>query len=78
MPSSLRCPARPHLQLTERRAGNAAYRARDFRKALHHYERAQAVVEFVQVGKHSGKNRIRKAIGLYHRAAQLMPLVFRE
>jgi uncharacterized protein len=35
-------------------------------------------VEFIQVGKHSGKNRIRKAIGLYHRAAQLLPLVFRE
>lgn len=45
-------PPRPpgHPQLTERRSGNAAYRARDFQKALHHYERAQAVVEFVQVG----------------------------
>jgi predicted glycosyltransferase len=35
-------------------------------------------VEFVQVGKHSGKNRIRKAVGLFYRAAQLLPLVFRE
>ncbi|KAL4428099.1 hypothetical protein ABPG75_002188 [Micractinium tetrahymenae] len=34
--------------LTERRKGNAAYRARDFKTALHHYERAQAVVEYVQ------------------------------
>lgn len=38
------------MQLTERRQGNKAYRARDYKKALHHYERAQAVVEFVQVG----------------------------
>lgn len=35
-------------QLTERRQGNQAYKQRDFAKALHHYERAQAVVEFVQ------------------------------
>ena len=35
-------------------------------------------VEFIQVGKHSGKNRIRKAVGLFHRAAQLLPLVYRE
>jgi len=40
----------PGLQLTERRQGNEAYRAKDYTKALHHYERAQAVVEFVQVG----------------------------
>ena len=42
--------ARPALQLTERRKGNDAYRSRNYQKALHHYERAQAVVEFVQVG----------------------------
>lgn len=37
-------------QLMERRKGNEAYRKRDFQTALHHYERAQAVVDFVQVG----------------------------
>ncbi len=35
-------------------------------------------VEFIQVGKHSGKNRIRKAVGLFHRAAQLLPIVYKE
>ncbi|KAL4858750.1 Peptidyl-prolyl cis-trans isomerase FKBP4 [Chlorella vulgaris] len=34
--------------LTDRRKGNAAYRAKDYPKALEHYERAQATVEFVE------------------------------
>ena len=38
------------MQLTERRQGNEAYRGRKYQQALHHYERARAVVEFVQVG----------------------------
>jgi len=38
----------------------------------------QRGVEFIQVGKHSGKNRFRKAAGLFYRAAQLLPLVMRE
>ena len=50
-----RPPRRPALltrthcmQLAERRQGNAAYRARNFQQALHHYERALSIVEFVQ------------------------------
>lgn len=44
-------PTPSHLgaQLTERRKGNDAYRNGDYAKALHHYERAAAVVELVQV-----------------------------
>jgi predicted glycosyltransferase len=38
----------------------------------------QRGVEFRQVGRHSGKNRFRKAIGLFYRAMQLLPLAFRE
>lgn len=34
--------------MTERRQGNEAYRSRNYTKALHHYERAKAVVEFVE------------------------------
>ncbi|PRW44423.1 Peptidyl-prolyl cis-trans isomerase D [Chlorella sorokiniana] len=34
--------------LTERRKGNDAYRSGDYVKALHHYERAAAIVELVQ------------------------------
>jgi hypothetical protein len=44
-PSSCPLP----LQLTERRQGNEAYRGKKYQQALHHYERARAVVEFVQV-----------------------------
>lgn len=36
------------LQLAERRKGNDAYRARDYKTALHHYERAKSVVDLVQ------------------------------
>ena len=43
------CPPLLRVQLAERRKGNAAYRAKDFKGAQHHYERAKAVVEFVQV-----------------------------
>jgi predicted glycosyltransferase len=38
----------------------------------------QRGVEFQQVGRHSGKNRIRKAFGLFYRALQLLPLALRE
>jgi len=38
----------------------------------------QRGIEFQQVGKHSGKNRIRKVVGLFCRALQLLPLAFRE
>jgi predicted glycosyltransferase len=38
----------------------------------------QRGVMFQQVGRHSGKNRIRKALGLFYRALQLLPLAFRE
>lgn len=34
-------------QLSERRAGNQAYKAGDYCTALHHYERALAIVDFV-------------------------------
>eukprot|EP00887_Chlorella_sp_A99_P002559 scaffold6.g2559.t1 len=47
--------------LTERRQGNQAYRARDFAKALHHYERARAVVEFVQAREGVGLSRADQA-----------------
>lgn len=58
-PSSHPCPPLPPArpQLTERRQGNEAYRRRDFAKALHHYERAKAVVEFVQVGCGRGQGK---------------------
>lgn len=35
------------LQLSERYAGNKAYKQRDYTTAMHHYERALAVVNFV-------------------------------
>jgi hypothetical protein len=38
----------------------------------------QKGLAFQQVGRHSGKNRIRKALGLFYRAMQLLPLAFRE
>jgi hypothetical protein len=38
----------------------------------------QKGVSFHQVGRHSGKNRLRKAFGLFYRAMQLVPLAFRE
>jgi predicted glycosyltransferase len=38
----------------------------------------QRGVEFQQIGRHTGKNRIRKAIGLFYRALQLFPLALRE
>jgi predicted glycosyltransferase len=38
----------------------------------------QRGIAFQQVGRHSGKNRIRKAIGLFYRAMQLLPIAFRE
>ncbi|HEY2081256.1 MAG TPA: DUF354 domain-containing protein [Verrucomicrobiae bacterium] len=38
----------------------------------------QRGVVFQQVGRHSGKNRVRKALGLFYRAMQLLPLAFRE
>jgi len=38
----------------------------------------QRGLEFHQVGRHSGKNRIRKAVGLFYRALQLLPLALRE
>ncbi|HWD92927.1 MAG TPA: DUF354 domain-containing protein [Verrucomicrobiae bacterium] len=38
----------------------------------------QRGLAFQQVGRHSGKNRIRKALGLFYRALQLLPLAFRE
>src|SRR5262249_41569936 len=38
----------------------------------------QRGLAFRQVGRHSGKNRIRKITGLFLRALQLMPLAFRE
>ena len=38
----------------------------------------QRGIEFHQVGKHTGKNRIRKVVGLFCRAMQLLPLAFRE
>lgn len=39
------------LQLTERRKGNQFYRSGDYDNALKHYQRAQAVVEFVQASR---------------------------
>jgi hypothetical protein len=33
---------------------------------------------FVKIGKHSGKNKIRKAAGLFYRAAQMVPHILRE
>ena len=36
------------MQLTERRQGNENYRAGDLDGALHHYERALAIVEYVR------------------------------
>ena len=38
----------------------------------------QKGLAFQQVGRHSGKNRIRKGLGLFYRAMQLLPLAFRE
>jgi uncharacterized protein len=38
----------------------------------------QRGVSFRQVGRHSGKNRIRKAFGLFYRAMQLLPIAMRE
>ncbi|HWC61069.1 MAG TPA: DUF354 domain-containing protein [Verrucomicrobiae bacterium] len=38
----------------------------------------QRGIEFHQVGKHTGKNRIRKVVGLFCRAMQLLPLAIRE
>jgi predicted glycosyltransferase len=38
----------------------------------------QRGVEFHQVGRHSGKNRMRKAFGLFYRAMQLLPWALRE
>lgn len=38
----------------------------------------QKGIAIEQVGRHSGKNRIRKAAGLFYRALQLLPLVMRE
>lgn len=40
--------ALPQLQLTERRKGNEHYRARRFPEALHHYDRARSIVEYVK------------------------------
>ena len=38
----------------------------------------QRGLSFQQVGRHSGKNRFRKALGLFYRALQLLPIAFRE
>lgn len=38
----------------------------------------QKGIAFHQVGRHSGKNRLRKAVGLFYRALQLLPLALRE
>jgi predicted glycosyltransferase len=38
----------------------------------------QRGISFQQVGRHSGKNRLRKAAGLFYRALQLLPIAFRE
>jgi hypothetical protein len=35
-------------------------------------------ISFQQIGRHSGKNRIRKVAGLFYRALQLMPFALRE
>lgn len=36
------------MQLTERRKGNEKYKAKDLDAAMHHYERALAIVDYVQ------------------------------
>ena len=36
------------VQLTERRKGNEHYRGRRFPEALHHYDRARSIVEYVR------------------------------
>jgi hypothetical protein len=41
------CPLYTPLQLTERRAGNQAYKAGDLGTALHHYQRALAITDYV-------------------------------
>jgi uncharacterized protein len=38
----------------------------------------QRGITFHQIGRHSGKNRIRKALGLFYRALQLVPLAHHE
>lgn len=38
----------------------------------------QRGIAFHQIGRHSGKNRVRKAVGLFYRALQLLPVALRE
>lgn len=41
-------PFQHSLQLTERRQGNQAYKAGNYKGALYHYTRAQSIVEIIQ------------------------------
>ncbi len=45
-------------QLTERRQGNAAYRACDYPKALEHYVRAKSIVELVRGLSRADQNEV--------------------
>lgn len=63
-------------QLAERRAGGTAYRAGDFRRALVHYARARAVVEFVRGSTPDDQSEVDRCLGraLWNEAAARMAL----
>lgn len=74
------CPADSALQLEERRAGNDAYQQGHFSKALHHYTRALAVVNFVVGQSPQDQSEVdhNKATTLLNMAAVHMALKVRE
>ena len=63
-------------QLAERRAGGAAYRAGDPRRALEHYARARAVVEFVRGASNDDQSEVDRCLArvLWNEAAARMAL----
>jgi len=60
------------MQLTERRKGNEHYQARRFADALHHYDRARSIVEYVQGMSASDQDELnRNRVAVYLNIAAL-------
>ncbi|HEX3716437.1 MAG TPA: DUF354 domain-containing protein [Verrucomicrobiae bacterium] len=73
----------PHVPLFEpiieeltRRGFEILLTARDAFQVCELAEKKE--MQFLKIGRHHGKNRVRKLLGLFFRAAQLAPVVMRE
>ena len=66
----------PIVQEIRRRGYEVVLTARDAFQVCELAERKQ--MDCLRIGRHSGKNKLRKLAGLFYRAAQLAPVVLRE